>query len=1317
MSESQAGLRQIMSESQAGPKWVLVKSRTGPGRVSVKSRAGPNQVPAGSRSSPVRVPDESWSSPGQVTVKSRTDLGQVLGGVKSRAGSGQVLVKNLTFDINAEGSQPCSTSTLVPENGNKRSRQKKKKYCPKVVSEGKPKKTPKPKTPKPANLKRASASAKKKKNNSVKRTLIFDTQDDMEKPESGALDSSQCSNHREIVNTITEKQEHPNQSFQVDQCCTTGRRIGPNFPQLWKKRRVGRSCRKNMATIILSLCQPEAKRTKKSNMYTRHNTADLIIAPWPILETKKKNRSKGCTRRRSNLTALPVCNQLQSGRQEQKLEISHGPETRKDAFVNSEFYAGKSEGSLAKDSDFQLRGTFHLPETTYWIVLIPNHHLFDPGKQEESINVLVEKLGGDGQNHLLEQDQNSYGPNSGHGTVVSLEEQEQIANGPNNNGHGTVVSLEEQEQIANGPNNSGHGILVPYQEQDQNGQDPTSIGTLVPYYEEQDQNAHDLTSSHTLVPYEGPFNPIKKQRVLAKVNLDPETIMVWKQLMDYKSSEGETKANEEKEKWWAEERNVFSGRVNAFIAIMNDIQGDRHFTPWKGSVVDSVVGVFLTQNVADHLSSNAFLSLAAKFPSSNHRGSQESVGSNGTTYDSKGNEFIVSEPEPQPDMSYGLENGTEILTEMSEGPSLETSLLCSDIINDLKLNHQGAYAFELPLFPTNPEFNSQEESGIETNPHACHENESSVDEKAQSQKRKMQPANDANTMKKKGRKGRKTNLKEEKLSSDMAFDETKAAATRGKKKIKKVEEEIDWDELRRTYSSAKPRGSNQMDSVDWEAVRCAEHKDVADAIKERGQHNIIAGRIQDFLNKVVKLHKSIDLEWLRNVPADLAKKYLLEVNGLGLKSVECVRLLCLQNIAFPVDTNVGRISVRLGWVPLQPLPGNLQIHLLEQYPVMDTVQKYLWPRLCTLDQGTLYELHYQMITFGKVFCTKKNPNCNACPMKGDCRHYGSAFASATLALPAPEEKSIVVHSMTGETLNLVSNRTPLSILEANPFPGSGSQAKNFEPIVEEPPSPEPECTELPEIEDFFRDPDEIPTIKLGVDKFKAYLQNLDENHVVIHDNNMSRALVALTAEAASIPMPKLKSVSRLRTEHLVYALPDYHPLLTVTGLDKREDDDPCPYLLAIWNAGETANSFEPPTKQCNSEFGELCNEEKCFSCNSTREQNSNIIRGTILIPCRTATKGSFPLNGTYFQVNEVFADDESSQNPIHVPREWLWHLERRTAYFASSTSALFRGLSTDAIRTGFREGFICVRGFDRKTGCPKPLVQRLHLLGYKMGKD
>ncbi|KAH7859026.1 hypothetical protein Vadar_030600 [Vaccinium darrowii] len=47
---------------------------------------------------------------------------------------------------------------------------------------------------------------------------------------------------------------------------------------------------------------------------------------------------------------------------------------------------------------------------------------------------------------------------------------------------------------------------------------------------------------------------------------------------------------------------------------MHLVQGDRCFSPRKGSIVDSVIGVFVTQNVSNHLSSSAFMSLAAQFP-------------------------------------------------------------------------------------------------------------------------------------------------------------------------------------------------------------------------------------------------------------------------------------------------------------------------------------------------------------------------------------------------------------------------------------------------------------------------------------------------------------------------------------------------------------------------------------------------------------------------------------------------------------------------------------------------------------------------------
>ncbi len=38
--------------------------------------------------------------------------------------------------------------------------------------------------------------------------------------------------------------------------------------------------------------------------------------------------------------------------------------------------------------------------------------------------------------------------------------------------------------------------------------------------------------------------------------------------------------------------------------------------------------------------------------------------------------------------------------------------------------------------------------------------------------------------------------------------------------------------------------------------------------------------------------------------------------GLGRKSVACILLLSLGLKDFPVDTNVGRICARLGWIPL-----------------------------------------------------------------------------------------------------------------------------------------------------------------------------------------------------------------------------------------------------------------------------------------------------------------------------------------------------------------------------------------------------------------
>lgn len=170
--------------------------------------------------------------------------------------------------------------------------------------------------------------------------------------------------------------------------------------------------------------------------------------------------------------------------------------------------------------------------------------------------------------------------------------------------------------------------------------------------------------------------------------------------------------------------------------------------------------------------------------------------------------------------------------------------------------------------------------------------------------------------------------------------------------------------------------------------------------------------------------------------------------------------------------------------------------------------------------------------------------------------------SARFALPGTEEKGIVPSNGGASTnadplaridllplppplSNLHSHRnptcvdvpriespcSPLALPLAQTINHLEGQYKviNCEPIVEVPASPEQEPEQeqtLCDIEDtLYEDPDEIPTIQLNMKEFSQTLQN--------YMNGTSNALVALTPEAASLPTPKLKNISRLRTEHHV----------------------------------------------------------------------------------------------------------------------------------------------------------------------------------------
>ncbi|KAG0575771.1 hypothetical protein KC19_5G029900 [Ceratodon purpureus] len=894
----------------------------------------------------------------------------------------------------------------------------------------------------------------------------------------------------------------------------------------------------------------------------------------------------------------------------------------------------------------------------------------------------------------------------------------------------------------------------------------------------------------SMVVYDGPFDPLRKKKNRGKVVLDDETVRVWKLLMGKNGSE-RMNMDAEKELKWEEERRKMKTQAQNFIERMHIVIGDRSFSKWKGSVVDSVVGAFLTQNVNDVLSSSAFMSMRSRFPGRGFRRSSEA----GAT--------------PEEAVAQSFEGELQHPLSSAQSPPMQAQ---SSVIPAALSSSQQPWPKDVATPQLNsgclqPSFTVLESQGshyeerydilagaASTEGHPGQRLDLQCCQKDDSKTSNSVVTDELSTGVNQG-----VTSTEIEVTRDLATD---SLPSHGKYNPKtgltgleraKIEEkqvsarkDFDFSELQEEFKprvqgqerlAAPPRTEETEDGVDWEAVRRADVAEVADVIKERGLNWILAGRIKAFLERIHLDYGALDLEWLRSMSTDQTKDFLLSIRGLGLKSVECIRLLTLHHLAFPVDTNVGRICVRLGWVPLEPLPEELQLHLLEFYPVQATIQKYLWPRLCKFDHKTLYELHYQMISFGKVFCTKTKPNCNACPMRPECKHFASALSSAKLALPASERPNngptlalppgeniqetsrlvsqycqpIIEEPMTPESEadieDLDIEDYPFSVQEltedntytfnncvqdqasstehaathvvleqsetAHSFKWCSPSVNVTVPDIE--PVPEPASESLPEpapktrvtVEDWGclaavnskmkanrgSSPNSVIEIVDSADD----LDNLENPNVLVA-NIASQEMVLVAPETASLPVPKLKNVGRLRTVHYVYELPDNHPLLD--GLDPRESDDPCTYLLAIWGPGEVPESIPNMNDSANEESGPFA---------SSSSEGEETIKATLLVPCRTAMRGSFPLNGTYFQVNEVFADHASSLQPMLVPRTLLWNLRRRFVFFGTSVISIFRGMTAEEIQACFWRGYVCVRGFDRSTRAPKPLVGRLHL--------
>ncbi len=155
----------------------------------------------------------------------------------------------------------------------------------------------------------------------------------------------------------------------------------------------------------------------------------------------------------------------------------------------------------------------------------------------------------------------------------------------------------------------------------------------------------------------------------------------------------------------------------------------------------------------------------------------------------------------------------------------------------------------------------------------------------------------------------------------------------------------------------------------WEQVRDAVPWSVTAAIRPAGLANQGGPRIQQVLQGISAERGSLDLYFLKELPLEEARLWLMKFQGVGPKTAAIVLLFSLGRPAFPVDTHIYRVTGRIGLRPEKMMVEEVHVHL----------EKLLPPE-------TYYAAHLNIIRLGREICGARKPDCPRCPLRELCNY-------------------------------------------------------------------------------------------------------------------------------------------------------------------------------------------------------------------------------------------------------------------------------------------------------------------------------------------
>ena len=166
---------------------------------------------------------------------------------------------------------------------------------------------------------------------------------------------------------------------------------------------------------------------------------------------------------------------------------------------------------------------------------------------------------------------------------------------------------------------------------------------------------------------------------------------------------------------------------------------------------------------------------------------------------------------------------------------------------------------------------------------------------------------------------------------------------------------------------------------DWEDVLRADPHSVIAAIRTAGLANQKGPRIQQVLRDISAERGSLDLAFLKDLPLEEARGWLMKHKGVGPKTAAIVLLFSLARPAFPVDTHIYRVTGRLGLRPEIMTVGQTHSYL----------EKLLPP-------DTYYAAHLNLIRLGRELCVARKPACQLCPLRSVCNYVRTQGAQSDI---------------------------------------------------------------------------------------------------------------------------------------------------------------------------------------------------------------------------------------------------------------------------------------------------------------------------------